>query len=43
MFALLYNPFYRLGFFVAEELEPLSTSDDQNLLAAVYVSLFEAG
>ena len=43
VFTLLDNPFYRQGFFVDKELEPLSTSDDQNLLAAVLVSLFEAG
>ena len=43
VFALLDNPFYGQGFFVHKELEPPSTSDDQYLLAAVLVSLFEAG
>ena len=40
---MLYGPFHGLILFFAEELEHLSTSDDQNLLAAVYVSLFVAG
>ena len=40
---MLYGPFHGLNLVFAEELEHLSTSDDQYLLAAVYVHLFEAG